>query len=35
MDKMKLVKRILAGVLLAMMIIPTFTTVLMWIMGAI
>ena len=35
MDRMKLLKRILAGILLALMVIPTFTTVLMWIMGVI
>lgn len=34
MDKKKLLKRILAGVLLALMIIPTFATVILQILAA-
>ena len=34
-DKQKIGKKILAIVLLAMMVIPTFTTLIMWIMGVI
>lgn len=34
MDKKKLLKRILAGVLLALMIVPTFATLIIYLMAA-
>ena len=33
MDKMKLLKRILAGILLALMIVPTFATLIIYLLA--